>query len=60
MTSATQLNKILEGKSANERIAELRRQIEMRTVRLGWCEFETRWGFYAGEKQHTIDPHPTE
>ena len=33
-----------------ERIAELRRQIEMRTVALGWTEFETKWGFLTSEK----------
>ena len=42
------------GMSENEQIAELCRQIEMRTVGCDWREFETKWGFYADEKKHTI------
>ena len=53
--SKPELEKALKGKSATEQIAELRRQIEMRTVGCGWRQFETKWGFFADEKQHTID-----
>ena len=48
---ATTLDAALADKSDNERLAELRRQIEMRTVGLGWTEFETKWGFLSDEKR---------
>ena len=55
VTSEAELDGILQGKSISARIAELRRQIEMRTVGCGWREFETKWTFFADEKQHTFD-----
>ena len=55
VTSAAELDGILQGKSISPRIAELRRQIEMRTVGCGWRDFETKWTFYADGKQHTFD-----
>ena len=27
----------------------------MRTVGCGWTQFETKWGFFVDERQHTID-----
>ena len=36
-------------------MAELRRQIEMRTLGCGWTQFETKWGFFADERKHKID-----
>lgn len=36
VTSAAELDEILQGKSISARIAELRRQIEMRTVGCDW------------------------
>ena len=44
VTTKTQLDAALKDLSPNEQIAELRRQIEMRTVGLGWREFKTKWG----------------
>ena len=49
-----ELKAALRGKSEPEKVAELRRQIEMRTLGLGWTQFETRWGFFADERQHKI------
>ena len=37
--------------SPNEQMGELRRKIEMRTVGLGWTEFETKWGYSNDEKR---------
>lgn len=39
--------------SIPQQIQELRRQIEMRTLGLGWTQFSTKWGFFSDEKQHT-------
>ena len=36
--------------STTAQLAELRRQIEMRTVGLGWRQFETKWSFFQEEK----------
>ena len=49
------LTKALKGLSETQQVAELRRQIEMRTLGLGWREFEVKWGFYADERKHTIE-----
>ena len=49
------LTAALKDLSEPEQVAELRRQIEMRTVGLGWREFEVKWGFYADERKHTIE-----
>jgi len=49
------LDAALKDLSETQQIAELRRQIEMRTVGLGWREFEVKWGFYADERKHTIE-----
>lgn len=49
------LEAALEGKSVTAQLEELRRQIEMRTIGLGWREFETKWSFFTDEKAHTID-----
>ena len=40
--------------SEPEKLAELRRQIEMRTVGCGWTQFETKWGFFSDERSHKI------
>ena len=45
----------LAGKSIAEQLRLLRYQIEMRTVGCGWRQFETKWGFFADERLHTID-----
>eukprot|EP00966_Prymnesium_polylepis_P136876 3162791-Prymnesium_polylepis.1 len=39
--------------SMPQQIRELRRQIEMRTLGLGWTQFSTKWGFFSDETQHT-------
>ena len=46
-----QLAAALKGKSATEKIAELRRQIEMRTLGCGWTHFKVKWGFDPDEKE---------
>ena len=38
-----------------QQLAELRRQIEMRTLGCGWTQFETKWGFFSDERKHTIE-----
>ena len=40
----------------SQQIAELRRQIEMRTVGCGWLQFETKWGFFSDERSHKMGP----
>ena len=40
------LDAALAGMSPNEQMGELRRKIEMRTVGLGWTEFETEVGLF--------------
>ena len=55
MADAKALDAKLKGmKSENDQIAELRRQIEMRTVGLGWTEFETKWGFDPDAKKQKL------
>ena len=54
VTTVAALDRALDGLSEAEQVAELRRQIEMRTVALGWTEFETKWGYYADERKHKI------
>jgi hypothetical protein len=54
ITTRDELKAALRGKSEDEKIGELRRQIEMRTVGCGWHEFETKWGFFRDEKQQKI------
>ena len=49
-----QLTKALAGKSVNEKLAELRRQIEMRTVGCGWTQFRVQWGYDPDEKEATV------
>ena len=41
--------------SPTQQMAELRRQVEMRTVGCGWRQFETKWSFFSDEKHHTIE-----
>ena len=53
--SAEDVTAGLAGKSISEQLRLLRLQIEMRTVGCGWRQFETKWGFFADEKQHTVD-----
>ena len=48
------LDAALEGMTELQQIGELRRQIEMRTLGCGWTQFETKWGFFADERQHTL------
>ena len=55
VTDRAQLQRALSGLSPTQQLAELRRQIEMRTVGCGWRQFETKWGFFADEKLHTIE-----
>ena len=45
----------LKDMSLNDKLAELRRQIEMRTIGLGWAQFSTKWSFFADEKAHTME-----
>ena len=49
------LEAALEGLSANDQLAELRRQVEMRTVGLGWHEFAVKWGYEAGAREQKAD-----
>eukprot|EP00966_Prymnesium_polylepis_P064269 1489982-Prymnesium_polylepis.3 len=49
------LDAALAGLSPTQQLAELRRQIEMRTVGCGWRQFETKWSFFSDEKHHTIE-----
>ena len=51
----SELTAALQGKSESEQVAELRRQIEMRTLGCGWTQFETKWGFFSDERMHTIE-----
>jgi hypothetical protein len=53
--SAEDVTAGLAGKSISEQLRLLRLQIEMRTVGCGWRQYETKWGFFADEKQHTVD-----
>ena len=53
--SATELNAALDGLSITKKLAEVRRQIEMRTIGLGWRHFEAKWTFYTDERQHTLE-----
>ena len=53
--TAAELERALGGKSEPEQLAELRRQIEMRTVGCGWTQFETKWGFFSDERSHKIE-----
>ena len=53
--TAAELERALGGKSEPEQLAELRRQIEMRTVGCGWTHFETKWGFFSDERSHKIE-----
>ena len=41
--------------SLSSQLAELRRQIEMRTRGCGWTEFETKWSFDKAESEATRD-----
>ena len=51
---AKELDAALRGKSDPDKLAELRRQIEMRTVGCGWTQFSTKWTFFSDEKEHTL------
>lgn len=53
--TAAELKRVLGGKSEPEQLAELRRQIEMRTVGCGMTQFETKWGFFSDERSHKIE-----
>ena len=53
--SCTELDNLLEGKSVNDKLAEVRRQIDMRTIGCGWHQFTTKWSFFADEKGHTLE-----
>ena len=48
MKTAAELERVLAGKSEPEQLAELRRQIEMRTVGCGM-------GFFSDERSHKIE-----
>ena len=49
------LDAALRCMSPAQQLAELRRQIEMRTVGCGMLQFSVKWGFFADERAHTID-----
>jgi hypothetical protein len=49
-----QLDAALKGMSSNEKLAELRRQIEMRTVGCGWTDFAVKQSYNSDEKDETI------
>lgn len=49
------LEQMLHGLSINQQLAELRRQVEMRTVGCGWAEFTTSWSYEANERGATIE-----
>ena len=49
-----ELDALLAEMSITAQLAELRRQIEMRTIGLGWRQFETKWSFFKEEKLHTL------
>ena len=51
----SELERLLKGASPTEQLAQLRHQVEMRTVGCGWRQFETKWSFFAEEKHHTIE-----
>ena len=53
--TAKALDELLQPLSANDKVAELRRQIELRTVGLGWAQFATKWTFYNDERAHTTE-----
>ena len=53
--TATELEAALDGLSITAKLAEVRRRIEMRTVGLGWRQFEAKWTFFADERQHTLE-----
>ena len=50
-----ELDAVLAPMSPNEQVAELRRQIEMRTLGCGWTQFATKFTFFADEKEHTTE-----
>jgi hypothetical protein len=50
----TQLTKVLKGKSASEKLKELRLQIEMRTVGCGWTQFQVQWSYDPDQKEETV------
>ena len=50
-----ELDAMLTGKSPNEQVAELRRQIEMRTLGCGWTQFGTKFTFLIDERAHTTE-----
>ena len=45
----------LKDLSPSQQLAELRHQIEMRTVGCGWRQFATKWTFFSDERHHTIE-----
>jgi hypothetical protein len=50
-----QLSKALKAcKSLTEKLAELRRQIEMRTVGCGWTQFKVRWSYDSDQAEATV------
>ena len=51
----SQLEARLKELSPSQQLAELRHQIEMRTVGCGWRQFETKWTFFSDERHHTIE-----
>lgn len=55
VTTKPALDKALAELSSTQQLAELRRQIEMRTVGCGWRQFETKWSFFSDERHHTIE-----
>ena len=50
-----ELEALLKDMSINNKLAELRRQIEMRTIGCGWAQFMTKWTFFADERAHTLE-----
>ena len=52
---SVELDAALKGLSEPQQVAELRRQIEMRTLGCGWTQFEAKWGFFADERKHKLE-----
>lgn len=50
-----QLNERLQGLTISDQLAELRRQVEMRTVGCGWVQFATKWSFDADQRSATLE-----
>ncbi|KAL1520481.1 hypothetical protein AB1Y20_022061 [Prymnesium parvum] len=50
-----QLSARLQDRTVSDQLAELRRQVEMRTVGCGWVQFATKWSFDADQRSVTLE-----